>query len=119
MESITIFYQAISQLCNGRVYPDHIPVQNSAGNAGQWPAIRYIQVGGQVDNTNCYSEYRPRIQVDIYANSVAERAQVVQQVQQALADEALDIECVPHRAPMHAYDIEREKYQAILDYTLL
>ncbi|PIT53860.1 hypothetical protein [Snodgrassella alvi] len=118
MEEIAIFYSIIRDLCGGRVYPDLIPVQNSATDPAMWPAMRYVLVSGQVEATNCYQSFNPRVQVDIYASTAQERAQCVQQVMDTI--QASDgIECLLKTAPFFSYDIDRKKYQATFDYLIV
>ncbi|PIT07618.1 tail completion protein gp17 [Snodgrassella alvi] len=118
MEEVAIFYSLIKDLCGGRVYPDIIPVQNKATDPAMWPAIRYLVVSGQVEQTNCYQAFNPRIQIDIYANTPQERMQCVQQVMDTLQDSKEEIDCVLKTAPFSAYDIDRQKYQATFDYMI-
>ncbi|MCX8749074.1 hypothetical protein [Snodgrassella sp. B3088] len=117
MEEIAAFYSLIGDLCGGRVYPDFIPEQNSGADPNWWPAMRYTVISGQVDGTNCYQQFRPRVQIDIYANSPQERAQCVEQVMDTL-QEAEEIDCELKTSPIFSYDIERKKYQATIDYLI-
>uniref|UniRef100_UPI000A627492 DUF3168 domain-containing protein n=1 Tax=Snodgrassella sp. CFCC 13594 TaxID=1775559 RepID=UPI000A627492 len=89
---------------------DHLP-----DTVKQWPAIMYSQTGGQANNTNCDTDYCPRIQVDVFADSPSARALLVAEVQAALKNLPNNA-AVPQMAPMNNYDFTLKKYQATLDY---
>ncbi|KDN13135.1 hypothetical protein SALWKB12_0942 [Snodgrassella communis] len=118
MEEIAIFYSLIKDLCGGRVYPDLIPVQNNAADPAMWPAMRYSVISGQVEATNCYQAFNPRVQVDIYANTPQERAHCVQEAMDLIQDSE-EIDCQLKTAPFFSYDIDRKKYQATFDYLIV
>ena len=117
MEQVLAVYAAISSLCGGRVYTDRIPDINTGEKKALWPAIRVTQVGGSANNTNCYTDYIPRLQFDVFADTQKERDQIVQQLQDVLENLA-EVMCEPNSCPIHAWDFERKKFQAVLDYTI-
>lgn len=117
MEATIAVKEALNPLCGGRVYSDHIPILNKNDNKSMWPAIRFFQIGGSVEGTNCDYGFNTRIQIDIYALDATERLDVIAQVEDAM-DDITEFDVMPNSAPIHAYDMERNKYQATLDYTL-
>lgn len=117
MEELAIFYTVIKDLFDGRVYPDAVPASNNAADPAQWPAVRYILTSGKVIATNCYQDYSPRVQVDIYANSPEERAEAVKLVMDTI-NQCDELECFLQTAPFFAMDFDRNKYQATFAYLI-
>lgn len=117
MEKLAIFYTVIKDLFGGRVYPDAVPANNNAADPAQWPAMRYTVPSGKVIATNCYQDYSPRVQVDIYANSPEERADAVKLVMETI-NQCDGVECYLQTAPFFAMDFDRNKYQATFAYLI-
>ena len=117
MEELAIFYSIIKDLFGGRVYPDAVPASNSAADPVQWPAVRYILTSGKVIATNCYQDYSPQVQVDIYANSPEERAKAVKLVMDTI-DQCDELACYLQTAPIFMMDFDRNKYQATFTYLI-
>ena len=115
MEEIAIFYGIIKGLFGGRVYPDAVPASNNAADSAQWPAMRYTVPSGKVIATNCYQDYSPRVQVDIYANSPEERAEAVKLVMDTI-NQNDELECQLKTSPIFFMDFDRNKYQATFTY---
>lgn len=116
MEPTIALYNALKSLCGGRVYSDHVPPENKGDDKSKWPAIRFIQIGGSVEGTNCEYGFNPRIQIDIYARDETERLEITEEIEDKLV-EMKDFEVVPNSAPIHSFDFDRSKFQAVLDYT--
>lgn len=111
MEEIAVF-ETLKHLCDGRVYPDHLPHDTP------FPAIRYVQVGGRLEYGNCGNELStPRIQIDVYANHAVERYELEQLVRDAMAN-AADLGAVLQSVPAHLYEYDLKIYRAILDYLI-
>ena len=103
-------YNALRGLVGGRVYPDHLPQRV------EYPAIRYIRIGGRADSANCAYDITPRVQIDVYAaQDAAERLRLEQAVLAALEDLA-EFEAVLQAAPVHSFDFEVKRYRSTLDY---
>ena len=111
MDAEALIYAALGHLCGARVYPDHLPADVA------YPCIRYIQVGGQADSDNCGVSLSPRIQIDVYADTVAGRRQLSAAVRDALV-ELVQAEAVLQAAPIHSFDFEVKRYRATLDYLI-
>lgn len=79
--------------------------------------MRYILTSGKVIATNCYQDYSPRVQVDIYANSPEERADAVKLVMDTI-DQCDELECCLQTAPFFMMDFDRNKYQATFAYLI-
>lgn len=99
-----IVFRSLRHLCGGRVYPDHLP------QGVVFPAVRYTQIGGAVENRNCSAGLSPRFQIDVYAPDAPQRADLEAQVMAAMA--GWDLQGVP----VHAYEYEVKMYRSVLDY---
>lgn len=117
MEKLAIFYTVIKDLFGGRVYPDAVPASNNTADPAQWPAVRYTVPSGKVIATNCYQDYSPRVQVDIYANSPEERAEAVKLVMDTI-NQCDELECYLQTSPSFFMDFDRNKYQATFAYLI-
>lgn len=117
MEKIGIFYNIIKHLFDGRVYPDAVPASNNAANHAQWPAVRYLVTSGKIIETNCYQDFYPNIQIDIYSNSPEERAAAVKLLMDTIK-QSDELECQLRTAPIFMMDFDRNKYQATLAYLI-
>lgn len=112
MDAEIIVFNALKHLCSSRVFPDHLPDET------KMPAIRYTLIGGQIDGTNCGIEISPRVQIDIYANTVKERHELEEKVAIAMVptDEYEPSLQVP---AIHSYSYENKAYVSTLDYLIL
>lgn len=110
MEVAKSIVKALSGLVDGRVNPTVLPQDE------ELPAIRYIQVGGQVNRTICGGDNQdddvPRFQIDIYSKDTAELMALEKAVRQQMASIKGSIQNVP----VHSYSSELKAHESILDY---
>lgn len=112
----TVVRAALKTLCEGRVYPTTF-IQKDSG-LPQFPAIRYTVIGGEsyedICGTDDGSTDDPRVQIDVVANSHAERKTVVAEVLAAMMD--LDPPCARDGTPRDVYDEPTRTYRAVIDF---
>ncbi len=101
---------------NGRFYPDTFLQKD--GGLPQWPAGRYVVISGvneaDIGGTDLRDTDNTTVQIDIAANTYAERESLVNQVIAAMQN--LDPPCARDNV-INDFDEPTRTYRAILEYT--
>jgi hypothetical protein len=108
-----IVYAALSALASGQVFPDIAPAKTPA------PWITYQAVGGQafpmLDASTPITR-NARVQVNVWAKTRAQAAELMEQAFQALANPV--VKAVPIGAPVSTFEPDTLLYGASLDFSI-
>lgn len=112
-----LIFDALKGLVSNRCYPDTMPQPPATP---VWPAIRFTQVGGQIDLDVCGSgdseTDSAEFQIDIVAATATARTALREQVRSAM--KTLSVANALNQSPIHVYDQETKTYRAIMRYTI-
>ncbi len=101
---------------NGRFYPDTFLQKD--GGLPQWPAGRYVVISAinesDIGGTDLRDTDNTIVQIDVAANTYAERESLVNQVIAAMQN--LDPPCTRENV-INEFEGETRTYRALLEYT--
>lgn len=111
-------FDTLKALVSNRVYPDTF-VQPS-GNLPNWPAIRYVIVGGESFPSLCgdadIETDSPRVQLDVVAKTATARDTLKDQVIEAM--KTFDPPATRQSPAFSEYDADTKTFRATLDYVI-
>jgi hypothetical protein len=117
MSHETIIFSALKGFVSNRCYPDTFPQEPAIP---VWPAIRYTQIGGTIDEDVCGSGTaetdNSEFQIDIVAATATARATLRDQVRTAML--GLSIPNALTLAPIHEFDAETKTYRCIMRFVI-
>lgn len=117
MSHESIIFAKLKGLVSNRCFPDSFPQEPEKP---VWPAIRYTQVGGDIEEDVCGSGDAETdsslFQIDIVTHTATSRATLKEQVRAAM--KTLEIPNALTQAPIHTFDVETKTYRCIMLYTV-